>query len=192
MNRFLKNRSRLFILLSQVALLFFVIALLPTAASAVFCSQCGEKAPEGSEFCPGCGAALAVPDAMQPESAEQKKPVSADTPTVRFTVKLRYAIPPSLGWTGKKRFLVYLDSKLVYEQTMMVSDRPGDRGKTKFTFPACEVGTDQLCPGGESPVGAGIITWVAEIKDNEPDRDVARAYTRVVFGDDDKEKGNKR
>jgi hypothetical protein len=123
MNLFLENRSRRFIILSQVALLFFAIALWPTAECAIFCSQCGEKAPDGAEFCTGCGAPLLVPDAPRPETVEQRAPVSAETPTIRLTVKFKYAVPPSLGWVGKKRFLVYLDSDLVFDEWIDFSDK---------------------------------------------------------------------
>ena len=131
MKLLLENRSRRFVILSQVALIFFAIALWPAAASAVFCSQCGEKAPEGAEFCSGCGAPLLVPDAPNPESVEQRAPASAETPTVRFTIKLKYLVPPAFGWRGNKRFLVYLDDNLVYDKWIDYSDK-----RTSLTKPA--------------------------------------------------------
>ena len=130
MNLLLENRSRRFIILSQVALLFFAIALWPTAASAIFCSQCGEKAPEGAEFCTDCGAPLPVPDAPLPGTVKQRVPASVETPTIRFTIKLKYLVPPSFGWQGNKRFLVYLDNKLVYDQWIDYTGK-----KTSLTSP---------------------------------------------------------
>jgi hypothetical protein len=59
----------------------------------------------------------------------------------------------------------------VYDETMMVSDPPGD-GHTTFEFPTY------------IPVDAGTIRWTATIEDDDRDGDVAKARTKVI---DDRE-----
>jgi PKD repeat protein len=60
----------------------------------------------------------------------------------------------------------------VYNETMMVSDPPGN-GRSRFDFPSYV------------PTATGDIVWTATIFDGDPDEDTATAVTRVRQEEDD-------
>jgi hypothetical protein len=63
----------------------------------------------------------------------------------------------------------------VYNETIMVSDAPGDDDHTRFeSFPTFTPTPDHV----------GKIMWTATIEDDDPDPDVATAQTKVI---DDRE-----
>ncbi len=57
---------------------------------------------------------------------------------------------------------------VVYQNTLMVSDRPGNEGVSKYSFPAF------------TPTQTGDVVWTATIDDGDPDVDTATAVTRVI------------
>ena len=57
---------------------------------------------------------------------------------------------------------------LVYEQSLTVSDKPGNNGGKKYKFPSF------------LPTEAGEVLWMAVIEDDDPDLDEALAVTQVV------------
>jgi hypothetical protein len=56
---------------------------------------------------------------------------------------------------------------VVYEETLMVADKPGNKGSNKFAFPSF------------LPTAAGEILWIAAIDDDDLDLDEAFAVTQV-------------
>lgn len=56
----------------------------------------------------------------------------------------------------------------VYENTLAVSDRPGNEGVSKYTFPAF------------TPDQEGDVVWTVTIEDADEDEDTATAVTRVL------------